>query len=1086
VDSTVIATTPSNVATEIRNPNILSEDSEIGNTSNIVEPLVFNQRRVDFRKVNCFELNFQAFETKSTSHNQSVLRSSQNAVRIQAHRATLKIVSAILDCGKSDGQRALALHRALIHPRIREIAKSAGFQNEKMKELSYHSEQIKEFISLASHTRNKQGKPKKEESEVINTIVAALSANVTVRIDGNIMKEQKAPSGRSTSRLYGFSPYHAKKGMLNRQKIVIAKASGPNSRWWNILKRQHKGRRNIPSAIRDAVIDWVVNHENVIPSPLLNETILVKAPGSTQKRRVTKLLLEIPVRELHNKMLSELAETRDTAGKALVSDTSLRRIIKQNIPNLRRISLRHKEMCCCTICQTVFTLQRSLNAFRRRQLNYLLREINNQTEDSAERDEAKGQYDSYKGTVLPNNEPLHERPRHALKDIMCLPSPEIGHHHWACVMRKCENCPTYKLHDVESQDAHDSPSIRFHKYVKGTKCTIHGILAVKSRVCELCETFPEGQKRGKIRSRNYLTLLNRPIGSFMTEYYLPALEEYAYHLPHVRILGSKVCGKMRNEWFRQLAYCIRTIRDFAEALRMEFHKEIQSEHFGECLSLHIEGSSARFISLASRAAFNRGEISAEELDVVMETHSHFSDCSRQDSRTVFQNMKTLIEVLFKEEKLQKNSFVLDHTDGCAKQYRSATAMYLLSVLAVAYQITIDRAIGAPGHGKDEVDGLNATDKRFLKVKMAQIQAPEDDQRESRMSAAAMVEGSLSSIAEESARLCSVQSRSEGVKSENKYKKREAASVMKRRRYHVLKEEDIEFADLEMSFVTWTKEKYSSIGAMYNLRADPELGVGRIALRKIPCACDECQAQAKIPWEPSVGQANNQPRYKENKECALWSIFEGLNNWVIVDCSKPTNARKEDPDHEILIKESHRVILEKEAARTSEKIIIGNIGAISTDDPAADGYYLVEWSGHPYQTELVATSLQDTNPPTIVPKGEWLCVAQYLNKVPRAKGWYTQSTVCVTVRLQQVIASNLHLQPLSSTNKLPNTCNKTVAQRKAAKKLSGHLHDVLLSEIARRDMMDHFEDTDDVEVASDEEEEFDVTENEDSDNSDNSE
>jgi hypothetical protein len=394
VDSTIITTTPHNVATERGIPNILSEPSEIGNTSNILEPLCFNNHRVDFRKVNCFQLNFQAFETKSTSHNQSVLRSSENAVRIQAHRATLKIVSAILDCGKSDGQRALALHRALIHPKIREIAKSAGFQNENMKELSYHSEQIKEFISLASHTRNKQGRPKKEESEVIQTIVAALSADVTVRIDGNIMKEQKAPSGRSTSRLYGFSPYHAKKGMLNRQKIVIAKASGPNSRWWNILRRQHKGRRNIPSAIRDAVIDWVVNHENVIPSPLLNETILVTAPGSTQKRRVTKLLLEIPVRELHNKMLSELAETRDTGtGKALVSDTSLRRIIKEYIPNLRRISTRHKEMCCCTICQTVFTLQRSLNAFRRRQLNSFLREINNQTEDSVERDEAKRLYE---------------------------------------------------------------------------------------------------------------------------------------------------------------------------------------------------------------------------------------------------------------------------------------------------------------------------------------------------------------------------------------------------------------------------------------------------------------------------------------------------------------------------------------------------------------------------------------------------------------------------------------------------------------------------------------------------------------------
>jgi hypothetical protein len=88
VDSTIITTTPHNVATERGIPNILSEPSEIGNTSNILEPLCFNNHRVDFRKVNCFQLNFQAFETKSTSHNQSVLRSSENAVRIQAHRAT--------------------------------------------------------------------------------------------------------------------------------------------------------------------------------------------------------------------------------------------------------------------------------------------------------------------------------------------------------------------------------------------------------------------------------------------------------------------------------------------------------------------------------------------------------------------------------------------------------------------------------------------------------------------------------------------------------------------------------------------------------------------------------------------------------------------------------------------------------------------------------------------------------------------------------------------------------------------------------------------------------------------------------------
>jgi hypothetical protein len=42
--------------------------------------------------------------------------------------------------------------------------------------------------------------------------------------------------------------------------------------------------------------------------------MLVKTAGSTQKRQVTKLLLEIPVCKLHNKMFLELAETRDTTG----------------------------------------------------------------------------------------------------------------------------------------------------------------------------------------------------------------------------------------------------------------------------------------------------------------------------------------------------------------------------------------------------------------------------------------------------------------------------------------------------------------------------------------------------------------------------------------------------------------------------------------------------------------------------------------------------------------------------------------------------------------------------------------------------
>ena len=62
--------------------------------------------------------------------------------------------------------------------------------------------------------------------------------------------------------------------------------------------------------------------------------------------------------------------------------------------------------------------------------------------------------------------------------------------------------------------------------------------------------------------------------------------------------------------------------------------------------------------------------------------------------------------------------IYDHMDGCTCQYRYATALYFLSMLSFMFKVTIDRMIHAPGHGKDEVDGLNATTKRFLQQKMS--------------------------------------------------------------------------------------------------------------------------------------------------------------------------------------------------------------------------------------------------------------------------------------------------------------------------------------------------------------------------------
>ena len=49
---------------------------------------------------------------------------------------------------------------------------------------------------------------------------------------------------------------------------------------------------------------------------------------------------------------------------------------------------------------------------------------------------------------------------------------------------------------------------------------------------------------------------------------------------------------------------------------------------------------------------------------------------------------------------------LENTDGCVEQYIYVTTLYLISMLAYAYNIIIDGDVGAPVHGREVIDGLN--------------------------------------------------------------------------------------------------------------------------------------------------------------------------------------------------------------------------------------------------------------------------------------------------------------------------------------------------------------------------------------------
>jgi hypothetical protein len=278
----------------------------------------------------------------------------------------------------------------------------------------------------------------------------------------------------------------------------------------------------------------------------------------------------------------------------------------------------------------------------------------------------------------------------------------------------------------------------------------------------------------------------------------------------------------------------------------------------------------------------------------------------------------------------------------------------------------------------------------------------------------MVEGASESLAAECARLCSLPSRINGVKSHAKAKKHEETATMKKRNYHVQpEEEEIAFTNIKTKTVGLpSKGTCNGMGAMCNLRVDPSLGAGRAALRRIPCLCQGCLSQLKLPWQHGVA-AKKQARCKSSTACKWQGIFLGLNDWNMVNLL-PTN--KSDLEE---IEDTQAVALSGITTMMAERVNVGSFGALSTEDPDANGHYVVEWTSDPC-TLQGDTELTEHSPPEMVEKGSFVCEATHCNKVPRAKHWCTPSLLKTVARLQFVIDPNLFLEAESNVKKLPSS------------------------------------------------------------------
>ena len=353
--------------------------------------------------------------------------------------------------------------------------------------------------------------------------------------------------------------------------------------------------------------------------------------------------------------------------------------------------------------------------------------------------------------------------------------------------------------------------------------------------------------------------------------------------------------------------------------------------------------------------------------------------------------------------------------------------------------------------------------------MRVVAAPgEDDPEEDRkMRAYTMVENENFSMAEECFRLLSSPDRVDGVASTAKHVKRESAKQIQSRVYFLQKHEDVEHDNLKVTGKLLTGVgKHNGIRSMYNVRADPDLGVGYAAVRRIPCGCKTCTEQILQAWDPSKRFAN-QPRYKKNQQCKYWKNFQGLNEWQLVKLAM-TKATTEDD-----VVFAHAEVLVDHATRMADEVVVGKYGAFSTnDDRYKEGYCLVEWTDEPFTLQEDILLLQ-YDPPARIQNGELVCKAKYLEKVPRAKFWHTPTIYETTVRMKNVLSADVTLVPFSAEN-IPRGLSRKgreEAERQGAMRVTEKENEQLRHRITNLDLLDH-DDPEYAEFVGDEEEDGD--------------
>ena len=247
--------------------------------------------------------------------------------------------------------------------------------------------------------------------------------------------------------------------------------------------------------------------------------------------------------------------------------------------------------------------------------------------------------------MMPHWRHMYTKTSDMANATMCTyPQSDHALPHCKCIFWCCANFPCINLHDQEINKKHEetTPLIRFHIYHTIGRCTTHGRIPLKDKkICYMCKQESSPHKYTKIYTRKELVMMEINISDFHTTFYILAIQNLTFHLPHVRILGTNHCGEMRRTAFKRCESFQDVLcrLDYSERVVANFTNKIQSEYYGGNIDVSIKGIALENFSAAPKADIMSSTISRQRHAVF---HSFLSDDSKQDAATTTAYSKRLI------------------------------------------------------------------------------------------------------------------------------------------------------------------------------------------------------------------------------------------------------------------------------------------------------------------------------------------------------------------------------------------------------------------------------------------------------------